>query len=224
MLSSAWLLIYLIPVIGILSVVILFFVSFLVLGSLDVTAPMAFPVLAVGSVFLIFVAVVGGILSIYLIYLLVARRTEHFMRQRGILTSVAAVLKEKGKETKELDTILYDVEREERPRGAGLWVILSLVTAIAALYVYHFLNKDFYKHERREDEALTYLRTTLSLDVSSRVEAITNRSTALFIILSIITLGLFSIYWVYTVIKDANNHFKNHIGWEDRLVTAIEAL
>ena len=51
-----------------------------------------------------------------------------------------------------------------------------------------------------------------------------DRSFVLYLILTIITLGIFGIYWLYVLLKDPNEHFKHHILVEDRLLGQLESV
>ena len=87
--------------------------------------------------------------------------------------------------------------------------------------------KDFYRHERREDgfweDASRALnRLGVNFSVPRRTETVPDRSFVLYLILSVITVGLFGIYWVYVMLKDPNEHFKYHIHAESQLMSTLE--
>jgi hypothetical protein len=89
--------------------------------------------------------------------------------------------------------------------------------------------KDFYKHERREDGFWEDLSRTLdkigvTFSVPRRIETTPNRSFILYLILTIITVGLFGIYWLYVLLKDPNEHFKYHVQIEDQLLSTLESV
>lgn len=179
-----------------------------------------------------FVAVfIVGVIFVYLLYLLIKRRNDHFVRQHHLFEDLAAYLRgfatTKGMNVElplsNVERAARDARSEETEKSAALWVILSLVTGIAALYVYYFLTKDFFKHERREDNLIEDTNRVLSLlgleTLSRRVSPMPERNFVLYLILSIVTLGIFAIYWSYTLIVDPNNHFKNHEMIENELLS-----
>jgi len=89
--------------------------------------------------------------------------------------------------------------------------------------------KDFYRHERREDGFWEDLGRTMNklginFSVPRRTEAMPDRSSVLYLILTIITAGLFGIYWVYVLLKDPIEHFKYHIQAESQLLSALESV
>ncbi len=124
-----------------------------------------------------------------------------------------------------------EMEVEENERSAVLWALIQFVPYVGGfllLYVYHFLNKDFWKHERREDQFLNALSSILAKHGVNftyvRMHTIPDRSTLLYVILLFVTIGLFGLYWVYTLTKDPNNHFMEHRRWEDTLLNALRSL
>ena len=174
------------------------------------------------------------ILNIYALYKLIKRRNDHFHRQ-SLLTEdllkviqTSADVKEIKVELSSLERTLREGAREEAEKGAALWAILSAVTGLAVLYVFYFLMKDFYNHERREDSFwetissnLGRIGVTFTLPVPLRRNLVPNRSFAVYIVLTIVTLGIFGLYWFYILIKDPNEHFREHATLEPQLNNAL---
>jgi len=243
MMSNAWLLVYLIPILAI------------ILGVLAAvfwaitTAPMLLgppsppgPELIVAP-FVIWIAlvyllgIVGFIVSIVLIYKLVKRRSTHFKRQQFLIEDVISALRTLAKkkevnvevELSSCERTVREVRAEETEKDAVLWAILSAIVILAHWYVNYFLMKDFYKHERREDGFWEDVKSVLNkcgvtFSLPRRTEVLPDRSFVLYLILTIITLGLFGIYWLYVLLKDSNEHFKYHIQIEDELLSALESV
>ena len=217
MMSTAWLAIYLVPII-----VILITIPAMLLGAPEIL--LLSPILAIVS-----------IVSIVLIYKLVDRRNTHFKRQMFLMEDTIKLIRKIAEQKKtDVETELSLCERtlreaktEETEKNAVLWAILSAIIFIATWYVYYFLMKDFYKHERREDgfweDASKVLgKLGISFTPPRRVNPLPNRSFVLYLILSIITLGIFGIYWLYVLIKDPNEHFKYHSSVDEELLATLE--
>ena len=173
------------------------------------------------------VAILGVIINFYVIYKWIKRRNEHFKRTHALWSSVVAALEAAGIDEPEIIGIkdaLNEAKYDEQEKSAGLWTILTIVPLVI-YYVYHFLNKDFVKHERREMRILNNLRDLLRKRggyVEVPVEpTIKDRSTFLYFILSIITFGIFQLYWVYTLTKDPNEHFRMHRVVEEKLLDSL---
>jgi hypothetical protein len=175
--------------------------------------------------------------AIIITYLLVNRRSTHFKRQKFLSEDIIAAINSLAK-TKdiEVEAILSPVERtvreanaEETEKSAILWAILSAFVPFVQWYVNYFLMNDFYRHEQREDgfwEDLGRAMNKLGINFSvpRRTEAMPNRSFVLYLILTIITMGLFGVYWIYVLLKDPNEHFKYHIEAESQLLNALESV
>jgi len=217
MMSTAWLAIYLVPII-----VILITIPAMLLGAPEIL--LLSPILAIVS-----------IVSIVLIYKLVDRRNTHFKRQMFLMEDTIKLIRKIAEQKKtDVETELSLCERtlreaktEETEKNAVLWAILSAIIFIATWYVYYFLMKYFYKHERREDgfweDASKILgKLGISFTPPRRVNPLPNRSFVLYLILSIITLGIFGIYWLYVLIKDPNEHFKYHSSVDEELLATLE--
>lgn len=223
--STVWLLVYLIPAISLAMMFLSFAVVF------------AYPEIAwLFTIITVILSVIGFIVSIVLIYKLVKRRNTHFKRQTFLFEDTLTMVKDvASKKDVNIDVELSSCERtlrevkvDETEKSAALWAILSAIIFIATWYVYYFLMKDFYKHERREEGLLEDVGRMLSkCDIAftppRRMETVPDRSFVLYLILSIITLGLFNIYWLYVLIKDPNIHFKYHIHFEDELLKTLES-
>lgn len=216
--SMAWLAIYLIPVILVL----------VIIPAMLLAAPL---VLALSP----FLGIISFIVFIVLIYKLVSRRNNHFKRQIFLMEDTIRLIgkvAEQKKTAVETDLslcerTLREVRMEEGEKSAALWAILSAVTGIAALYVFYFLMRDFYKHERREDgfwEDISKILGKLGVSFTPprRENPLPDRSFILYLILSILTLGIFGIYWLYVLIKDPNEHFKYHAVADEELLAALE--
>lgn len=242
--SNAWLLVYLVPIIvGVVSTIIF---SVLLVNTFSSIYPTdtynysfdRFPVeftvtmTVIGLVGLINVAV-----SIVFMYILVNRRYTHFKRQKFLYEDIIAAIGslQKPDET-DVDVSLSSLERtsreasaEEIDKSAILWSILSAFIPFVQLYVYYFLMNDFYRHEKREDGFWTDTRKALNtlgvnFSVPRRTEAMPYRNFVLYLILLIVTVGLFGVYWIYVLIKDPNEHFKYHIKTENILISSIESV
>lgn len=225
MMPSTWLLIYLIPVISIVLMVLAVVVSPFIGAGVA---------LALWGI-LILVSVLSFVVSIILTYKLVKRRNTHFQRQIFLSEDVLSMLKEitskKGVsaevEIVTLERTIREAKAEETEKSAVLWAILSAIIFIASWYVYYFLMKDFYKHERREDtffEDVSRVLGKSGVNFASprRMKPIPDRSFILYLIVTIITAGIFGIYWLYVLLMDPNEHFKYHIGLEDELLKVLE--
>ena len=181
---------------------------------------------------------VFGILVVVVEYWLISRRNSHFARVSEFRDSILRFVRDSAsakKAEKEISMELAALEGanseakyRETEKPAVLWLILTLVPGInliAMLYVLYFLTSDFYQHSIREQTFLKHLQSSLKKLGVEMVEepprAIPERSFILYVILTIVTIGLFGIYWFYVLIKDPNGHFRAQWVFEDRLSKAL---
>ncbi len=251
-LSPAWVILPLLGIgIAVTVVIIAIVVAFFGLAGIDFDpgvdfAPEEFflpsssffsPALAGGFGIAALTGLVSLILLAYLEYMLITRRNNHFKRQSRFYDDLIAYMKslssKKGVDAEvglsSLERTVSEMKADETEKNAVLWVILhAAVQFIPLLYVLYFLGRDFRLHERREDGLIEDSNKILeSLGVSvgvRRLNPIPERSFVLYLILTMLTFGLFGIYWLYILITDPNNHFKHHIQYEDELMSKISTL
>jgi hypothetical protein len=180
-----------------------------------------------------------GIYAIYAHYKLIQREQEHFDRMARFNSDLYKLASEQADDTgkagevsaqlDELRGMDEDFQRLQagKERSAALWTIISIITfGLGYLYVYYFLHKDLIEHQRAEAEYIEKASLVLNqLGIGKHpvsVEQIVGeRSYALYLLLSIVTFGLFGIYWNYTFFKDGNAHFLEHRRFEDQLMSVI---
>jgi len=244
MMSNAWILVYLIPIFAAITAIFTIFYTIFVMTTSWIVPGEPYtatlPMLVVLTTLLWLLAIIGLIVSIILTYKLVKRRNTHFKRQmflsEDVITAVKTIAAKKDVDVEvglsSCERTVRETKAEETEKSAVLWAILSAVPYVGSLaiwYVYYFLMKDFYKHERREDGFVEDINRVLDkcaikFSVPRRTEILPDRSFVLYLILNIITVGLFGIYWLYVLLKDPNEHFKYHIQIEDELLSTLESV
>lgn len=95
----------------------------------------------------------------------------------------------------------------------------------ASPYVLYFLTRYPYEHDSRWQSFTQQAQSAGSklgmVVVSPLWNRLERRSFALYFILTLITFGLFGIYWLYALLKDPNEHFLNQRQFEDNFVAAL---
>jgi hypothetical protein len=107
-----------------------------------------------------------------------------------------------------------------------LWLVLSMVTGFLMYYVYYFLNNDFRAHDANEQRFMAKASEIMAgLGVPNQPiipdMVVPKRNFVTFLILSLVTCGIYGIYWWYTLITDPNLHFDIHATWETQLEMAL---
>ena len=172
----------------------------------------------------------AAVVGVYVLYKWIDRRNRHFARTHKLYRNVVGLLESLGVSDPELVSIrntVQEMEAEEQPRNPILWIILILLVDIVVFYVYHFLNKDFHRHERREMliyDNLARILEKRNIPAPRLRNTVPDRSTVIYLVLTLLTLGVFGLYWVYTLAKDPNEHFMEHRRVEPELLRALENL
>jgi len=218
-LSPVWILI---PILAVLLALSLAFVGFFFSPALGFA-------LFVPAIF------VPTILVAILIYYLINRMSEHFKREsqlrRGIIQYLWARAEQEGKgpsiasELATMQTVHAEADANDVPKSAVLWTILAVIVPFVNLYVLYFLTKYPYEHDARwrafSQQAQGAGSKLGLVTVAPTWKALERRSFFVYLILTIITLGIFGFYWYYVLIEDPNTHFRAHAQFEDVFLQAI---
>jgi len=181
-------------------------------------------------------------LSLYIVYQLVNRRDRHFRRIARLAEDARIYVRTRAAETgADLGDLLAKMEaaeeaiRDQRsPRGAVLWTVLCFVTGavpglgagIVGLILYYLLMDDYKRHEANEAALTAAIGDAFSaLGTQARLpfrRAIPDRSFWLYVLLTIVTVGVFGLWWLYVLMVDPNRHFEVHNQWEPVLEAAAQ--
>ncbi|MEE9192045.1 MAG: DUF4234 domain-containing protein [Candidatus Aerophobetes bacterium] len=126
--------------------------------------------------------------------------------------------------SQELDTTLRTLSAQDKKGGSSCHRYLQNSKEGRKLTVVSTV--DYYYHEREEIAFLGKVSVALDKKGSSLTVNPTNplhrKSYGLYIFLTIITLGIFGIYWAYVIFSDPNKHFDAHEVWDSELERIIE--
>jgi hypothetical protein len=185
-----------------------------------------------------------GIYAHYATYKLVQRRTEHVARRLAFQAALWHVANERAEASGRRDEVAEGLDNLSRAhaemtrfedthrRDPALWTILRIasmflvgVPAVGA-FINHFLNKDLRFYDEWEgawsrNAEWVLGRLGFPVGVPERRAPIPDRPTALYVLLSIVTVGLFSIWWRYTMMRDGNDHFEDDAGAEEGLLRGL---
>ena len=242
--SNFWLVLYFLPVFVAIVAVGYFMVTFMAQFSSaefvteydfiydEISANLAWPWVLIGLSWLTSI-VVGLVVP----YFLVNRRKTHFNRQKllceNLITAIDSVAQTKEVDLQDsllvLKQNLEKTNSDKTDKNPILWAVLSAFIPVLLLYVFYFLISDFYKHEQLENSfwqqsSNTMNQLGINFSVPQRNESMPSRSFVVYLILSIVTMGLFGAYWLHVLLKDPNQHFEYHKQVETQLLSAIESV
>jgi len=238
--SGAWAIVPLLPVI--VGVVVFVVVLTAVISAINSIGPPgttttgspALGAALAGSIFLLyFLYFVVLVLVSVLIFKLVSRRNTHFNRQILLQEDIITMAKEiAAKKGVDVSILLNNMERnvrearlEEGEKNATLYALLY---GFVWIYTAYFLMKDFFKHERREDLFINDMLRAFNavgvpINFPYRNPPIPDRSFALYFVLTLITGSIFGVYWVYVLVTDPNNHFRQQMLMEDTIMAQLSS-
>lgn len=184
----------------------------------------------IGGVILIGILFV--VLEIYVFYRWLDARNKHFNRSREFYRAVAEYLservsgdaKDKVEEFKGSVDTLWNMKR--RDIGSVVWAILAAIFSLG-MYLLMHITIDYYIHRKLEEEVSIKLNdvfTALGLPKAEWRETFEEREVLLYALLTLLTLGLFQIYWYYVISKDQNEHFDTHSRFEEQVINNLEKI
>jgi hypothetical protein len=145
-----------------------------------------------------------GLALFPMFYQLVKRRNRHFLRQSLLEKEAITLLKNQEKQSTELVS----------NRNAKLWAV-SIVLVLPVFIIVYLLSRDLIVHERHQQaffSSLFHESVYVPQEIALRK----------YVLLTVITLGVGVIYWLYKIVNVYNSHFKQERQLEDRMVQLME--
>jgi NADH:ubiquinone oxidoreductase subunit 5 (subunit L)/multisubunit Na+/H+ antiporter MnhA subunit len=145
-----------------------------------------------------------GLAFFPMFYRLVEQRNKHFLRQRELENKAGVLLGKKGEE-------VHSVPE----RNAKLWAA-SIILILPAFAIAYFLSKDLLLHEKNQQAFLQKL-------FPERSYAPQNIAIKKYALVTVATLGVGIVYWLYKIINTYNNHFMEQRQIDDEIIRLMEA-
>ena len=181
-----------------------------------------------------------GVYGIYVFYQLMRRMRDHNRRRLEMLDALNVLAWEEANRRGVQDGLRSDFERvaghlqvlrnmTTEFRDPVIWTLLYLVTGIAGIVAAIFLDQDLVKHRAAETAAEEELRGIYdSLGMPVALPPRTERKSGPHnyvgrIIASIVTCGIYALWWAYDLMNDANEHFQSDWTREDAMAFVIDA-
>lgn len=197
-----------------------------------------------GMMIIIITEIIALVIFGILAYMLVERQNEHFQREAqlrmGVLSYLRAAAGSPEREASmaveiaTINSLQVQAVQAERPHSAIGWALfvvlgfwIPVVNLVMLLYLFYFLMENISSHDVRWNmfwQQTGSAMNKLGHNTDPRMwytAVLPHRSFALYLVLSIITFGLFAFYWGYILIKDPNDHFRSQAYYEDLLAGMI---
>ena len=139
-------------------------------------------------------------------YRLIDSRNKHFRREAEFEKQIADSLTKKGRNVPEIANPTY--------MNAKAWAA-SIILIIPAFIIDYYLSKDLLVHEKRQD-------AFLAAAFPSRMFMPQAIPIKKYVLISIVTLGVGGIYWLYKVANLYNAHFKAEWKLEKEIACLME--
>jgi hypothetical protein len=175
-----------------------------------------------------------------LVHKLVQRRDEHFRRdailRQGMEEYLAALSYGRqidlNVERWTMNTLHIGATTNDRSAGlwamlVGLIAIIPIIGIIFLFYSQYFLTKDVQEHDEKQRSFNQYFQAGL-MKAGKITQPLIDwpplprRDTSAYVILTILTLGLFLPQWWYVNIQDMNTHLKNQTEFENILIKLLQ--
>ena len=148
-----------------------------------------------------------GLAFFPMFYYLVERRNKHFLRQDELEDRVEAYFRKEREEAQSTANSLPE-------RNARLWTV-SIILIIPVFVITYFLSEDLLLHEKHQQAFLTRF-------FPERGYVPQNLAIKKYTVITVATLGVGIIYWIYKIINTYNSHFKEQRKIEDEIIRLME--
>jgi hypothetical protein len=147
-----------------------------------------------------------GVAFFPMFYRLVEGRNNHFRREAEFDEHIASYSKSKRKETASTGQF--------KAMNAKAWAA-SIILVVPVFIIVYFLSKDLAVHERNQD-------AFLAAALPERVFMPQTIPIKTYVLITLVTLGVGVIYWLYKVVNLYNAHFKAHLQLEKEMIRLME--
>lgn len=148
-----------------------------------------------------------GVAFFPMYYRLVEGRNRHFQNEAEFEQHVGTYLKSKGLEPP-------STNRSVKARNSKLWAV-SIILIIPAFIIVYLLSKDLILHEQEQDAFLVAA-------LPKRVFMTQSIPIKTYLLITLVTLGVGVVYWLYKLVNFYNAHYKAHLQVEKEMVSILE--
>jgi hypothetical protein len=148
-----------------------------------------------------------GLAFFPMFYRLIDSRNKHFRRESDLEKQIAAFLRKQGKE-------LPTTSDSLREMNAKAWTA-AIILVIPAFVITYLLSKDLFMHEKHQDIILTSV-------FPERMFMPQTIPIKKYVLITIVTLGVGIVYWLYKIINMYNAHFRAQREIEKEVIKLME--
>jgi len=154
------------------------------------------------SMWFLVAIVTFGLAFFPMFYRLIEGRNRHFQHEAEFQKQVATYFKTQDKEPPA-------VSEHSPERNAKVWAV-SIILVIPVFIIVYLLSRDLVVHERNED-------IFLAAAFPRRMFMPQTIPIKTYVLITIVTLGVGIVYWLYKVVNLYNAHFKAQLQVEEEV-------
>ena len=140
-------------------------------------------------------------------YRLIDGRNKHLKHESQLEEQLAAYCRRQGKEAPPKNQQL-------KPLNAKIWAA-SIILIIPAFFIMYRITKDLATHEQNED---AFMASTLP----NRVFMPQTIPQTTYLLITIVTLGVGGVYWLYKIVNLYNAHYKADLQVQKEIAQLME--
>jgi hypothetical protein len=140
-------------------------------------------------------------------YRLIESRNKHFRRQADLEKQITAFLKKQGKEPPTTANSFHEM-------NAKAWAA-AIILVIPVFAITYLLSRDLLMHEKHQDKFLVSV-------FPKRMIMPQTIPIKKYVLITIVTLGVGIVYWLYKIINMYNAYFKAQWEIEKEIVRLME--
>jgi hypothetical protein len=148
-----------------------------------------------------------GVAFFPMFYRLVEGRNRHFAHEAEVESKIVDYLKSKGKQPP-------PPSPQVKAMNSKAWAV-SIILIIPVFVIVYLLSKDLLEHERNLDKFL-------AAAFPERIFMTQTIPIKTYALITLVTLGIGVIYWLYKVVNLYNAHFKAHLQVEKEIARLME--
>jgi hypothetical protein len=148
-----------------------------------------------------------GIAFFPMFYRLIEGRNNHFLNEAKFEEQIAVYSKSRGKD-------LPVKNQRFKTMNSKAWAA-SIVLIVPIFVIVYLLSRDLAVHEQTQDD---FLATALP----ERVFMPQTIPIKTYAVITLVTLGVGVVYWLYKVVNLYNAHFKAHLQVQKEMIRLLE--
>jgi hypothetical protein len=177
-----------------------------------------------------------GIYGFYVTYQIVRRSRDHNRRRLELLDAATAAAWDRAQSAGRAEELRPRFENmgvhlgvlrnmTTNFRDPVVWTILRLLGTIVDVILFILLDGDLVKHdgaERAAEAELAGIYSALGADLALPTGTPKQAHNYVArVIVTIVTIGIYFLWWTYNIMDDENRHFEENWAWEDGLRHAL---